>query len=448
LASKKEAAREEPGRARLALKQTVRALRHRNFRLFLGGQIISVVGTWMQSVALSWYVYRLTNSPFLLGLVGFAGQIPSTFLAPVAGVWADRLNRHRMVIATQVCSMIQALVLAALVLTHRATIADVILLSLFIGLVNAVDVPARQSFLVEMVNGKEDLANAIALNSSMFNAARLVGPSIAGILIGVVGEGVVFLLNGLSYIAVIAALLMMRLEPRKGPAKPPEPVFKNLKEGFAYAMGFRPIRSILLLSALTSLMGISYSVLLPVVATEVLKGGAHTYGFLVAATGVGALAGAVFLAARSSVRGLGRVIGLSSLLFSSGLILLSFSRNLWLSTVLLLLAGIGLMSQMASSNTILQTLVEDDMRGRIMSLYTVAFMGMIPLGSLLSGALATRIGTPRTLLVAGVSCALGGLAFLRGLPALRREIRPVYARLGIIPEVASGLESASQRPPS
>jgi MFS family permease len=352
------------------------------------------------------------------------------------------------VIATQVLSMIQSLILAALVLTHTASMRDILLLSLFIGLVNAVDVPARQSFLVEMVNGKEDLANAIALNSSMFNAARLVGPSLAGILIGLVGEGVVFLLNGLSYIAVIAALLMMRLQPRTGPEKAHAPVWKGLKEGFSYAMGFGPIRSILLLSALTSLMGISYAVLLPVVATEVLHGGAHTYGFLVAATGVGALLGAVFLAARTSVRGLGRVIGVSSLVFSSGLVLLSFSRNLWLSTVLLLIAGVGLMAQMASSNTILQTLVEDDMRGRIMSLYTVAFMGMIPLGSLLSGALAGRIGTPRTLLVAGVSCAAGGLVFLRGLPALRREMRPVYARLGIIPEVASGLESASQRPPA
>jgi MFS family permease len=430
------------------LLRTFRALRHRNFRLFLAGQIISVVGTWMQSVALSWYVYRLTNSPFLLGLVGFAGQIPSTFLAPLAGVWADRLNRHRMVLATQVLSMAQALALSAIVLTNVATIGEVIALSLFIGFVNAVDVPARQSFLVEMVNGREDLANAIALNSSMFNAARLVGPSIAGVLIGLVGEGVVFLLNGLSYIAVIAALLMMRLEPRKPAEGAREPVWKTLKEGFAYAMGFSPTRSILLLSALTSVMGISYAVLLPVVATEILHGSADTYGFLVAASGVGALAGAFFLATRSSVRGLGRVIGLSSLVFSFALIFLSFSRSLWLSTVLLLVGGMGLMAQMASSNTILQTLVDDDMRGRMMSLYTVAFIGMVPIGNLLAGSLAAQMGTPRTLLLGGVSCLLGGVAFLRGLPALRREMRPVYTRLGIIPEVASGLDSASEQPPS
>jgi len=433
---------------RLDPRQALRALRHRNFRLFLAGQIISVVGTWMQSVALSWYVYRLTRAPFLLGVVGFASQIPSTLLAPFAGVWADRLNRHRMVLATQALSMVQALVLAGLVLANRAPIWAIVALSLFLGIVNAADVPARQSFLVEMVNGKEDLANAIALNSSMFNAARFVGPSIAGLLIGVVGEGVIFLLNGLSYLAVIGALLMMKLEPRRAPLTRNEPVLRTLKAGIVYAAGFSPIRSILLLCALTSLMGISYNVLLPVLSTEVLHGGPHAFGFLTAATGVGALAGAVTLAARSTVRGLGRVIGVSSLIFSSGLVLLSFSRNLWLSAALLLMAAYGLMVQMASSNTILQTLVEDDMRGRIMSLYTVAFMGMIPIGSLLSGFLGARIGTTQTLLVAGLSCALGGALFLRGLPTLRREIRPVYAKLGIIPEVATGLQGATQRPPS
>jgi MFS family permease len=400
----------------------------------------------MQSVALGWYVYRLTRAPFLLGLVGFASQIPSTFLAPFFGVWADRLNRHRMVIATQVFSMLQAFALGALVLTQRATIWDIVFLSLFLGLVNAADVPARQSFLVEMVNGRDDLANAIALNSSMFNAARFIGPSIAGILIGIIGEGAIFILNGLSYLTVIAALLMMRLEKRGPPETPHPPIWQNLKEGFVYAARSRPIRSILLLCALTSLMGISYNVLLPVVATEVLKGGPHTYGFLTAATGVGALGAAFILAARSSVRGLGRVIGVSSVVFGSGLVLLSFSRSVWLSCGLLVLAGYGLMAQMASSNTILQTLVEDDKRGRIMSLYTVAFMGMIPIGSLVSGALAGRIGTTQTLLVGGVVCGLGGALFLWGLPALRREIRPIYARLGIIPEVASGLQSVSQRP--
>jgi MFS family permease len=438
----------DPSKPRLELSQALRALRHRNFRLFIVGQLISVVGTWMQSVALGWYVYRLSRAPFLLGLVGFASQIPSTFLAPLAGVWVDRTNRHRMVIGTQVLSMAQALVLSALVLTHRATIWDVVLLSLFLGLVNAADVPARQSFLVEMVNGREDLANAIALNSSMFNAARFVGPTIAGLLIGIIGEGWIFLLNALSYIPVIAALLMMRIEGRQAPEGPPAPVWRNLKEGFLYAAGFSPIRSILLLCAVTSLMGISYNVLLPVVATEVLQGGAHTYGFLTAATGVGALAAAVALAARSSVRGLARVIGVSSLVFSAGLVLLSFSRNAWLSGALLLLAGYGLMSQMASSNTILQTLVDDDKRGRIMSLYTVAFMGMIPIGSLLSGTLAARIGTTQTLLVGGLCCGLGGALFLRSLPAMRREMRPVYTRLGIVPEVARGLEGGSQRPVS
>jgi MFS family permease len=433
---------------RLDLRQALRALRHRNFRLFLAGQIISVVGTWMQSVALSWYVYRLTRAPFLLGLVGFASQIPSTLLAPFAGVWADRLNRHRMVIATQTLSMVQALLLSALVFTNRAPIGVIVALSLFLGVVNAADVPARQSFLVEMVNGKEDLANAIALNSSMFNAARFVGPSIAGLLIGVVGEWVIFLMNGLSYLAVIGALVMMRLERRPAPEARREPVLRTLRAGLAYAAGFAPTRSILLLCALTSLMGISYNVLLPVLSTEVLHGGPHAFGFLTAATGVGALVGAGTLAARSSVRGLAKVIGVSSLIFSSGLVLLSFSRNLWLSAALLVMAAYGLMVQMASSNTILQTLVDDDMRGRIMSLYTVAFMGMIPIGSLLSGILGARLGTTETLLVAGLSCAAGGGLFLRGLPQIRKEMRPVYARLGIVPEVAAGLQGATQRPPS
>jgi MFS family permease len=440
--------KKESEKPHLELSQALRALRHRNFRLFIIGQLISVVGTWMQSVALGWYVYQLTHAPFLLGLVGFASQIPSTVLAPLAGVWVDRTNKHRLVVGTQVFSMVQALILAALVLNHRATIWNIVFLSLFLGVINAVDVPARQSFLVEMVNGREDLANAIALNSSMFNAARFIGPTIAGLLIGIVGEGVIFLLNGVSYIPVIGALFMMRLEERPAATGPAAPLWGNLKEGFLYAARFSPIRSILLLCAVTSLMGISYNVLLPVVATEILKGGPHTYGFLTAATGVGALAAAVALAARTSVRGLAKVIGVSSLVFSGGLVLLSFSRNAWLSGGLLLVAAYGLMSQMASSNTILQTLVEDDKRGRIMSLYTVAFMGMIPIGSLFSGALAARIGTTETLLIDGLACGLGGAFFLRSLPAMRREMRPVYARLGIIPEVATGLQSASQRPPA
>jgi MFS family permease len=418
------------------LGHSVRALRHRNFRLFLAGQLISLTGTWMQQVALGWLVYRLTRSPLLLGLVGFAAQFPSLVVSPFAGVLADRWNLRRMVLATQVLAMLQALALAGLVLSGAVTIAHVVALSVWLGIVNAADVPARQAFLVKMVEGRRDLGNAIALNSSTFNAARLVGPSLAGLLITVMGEGPVFLLNGLSYVAVIGALLAMRLPPVE--ARPPRSrVWGNLQEGLRYAFGFAPMRAILLLVALTSLVGVPFSVLLPVFATDVLHGGAHTLGFLTSAVGVGALVGALYLAGRASVRGLGRVIVASVALFGVSLISFAFSRNEWLSVAILLFAGFGTMVQMASGNTILQTLVDDDKRGRVMSLYATAFQGTLPLGSLLAGALASRVGAPFTVAAGGLVCVIGALAFRRALPALREQVRPIYARLGIA-EAAAG----------
>ena len=422
----------------------MRALRHRNFRLFLGGQIISLAGTWMQQVALSWLVYRLTHSPFLLGLAGFAGQLPSLLLAPLAGVWADRADRRRIVIATQVLSMAQALVLSGLVLSGRITIADILVLSVFLGLVNAVDVPTRQAFLVEMVSGRQDLASAIALNSSVFNAARLVGPAVAGFMIGLVGEGVVFLLNGLSYVAVIAALVAMRIEPRP-PARPERrPVWRELKDGVRYALGFAPIRSLLFLVGLVSVVGVPFTVLMPIFATDVLHGGPHTLGLLMSSLGVGALGGALLLAARGSVRGLGRVILAAVILFGLSLVGFALSRNEWLSMALLAAAGLGMMVHMASSNTILQTIVDEDKRGRVMSFYAMASMGSVPLGSLLSGALAARVGAPVTVVLGGIACLLGAAGFARGLPRLRQQIRPIYARLGVIPEVAAGLQTAAE----
>ena len=420
-----------------------RALRHRNFRLFLGGQVISLAGTWMQQVALSWLVYRLTRSPFLLRVVGFAGQLPSLLLAPLAGVWADRADRRRIVIATQALAMVQALALAALVLTDRITILHVLVLSVFLGLVNGVDVPTRQAFLVEMVRGREDVAGAIALNSSVFNAARLVGPAIAGFMIGLVGEGTVFLLNGLSYVAVIAALLAMEIEPRSATRGPAQPVWRELKEGVRYALGFAPIRSLLLLIGLVSLVGVPFTVLMPVFATDVLHGGAHTLGLLMSALGVGALGGALFLAARRSVRGLGRIILAAVTLFGVSLVGFGLSRHEWLSLALLAAAGFGMMVHMASSNTILQTIVDEDKRGRVMSFYAMAFMGSVPLGSLLSGALAARVGAPATVVLGGIACLFGAAAFARALPGLRAQIRPIYARLGVIPEVAAGLQTAA-----
>jgi MFS family permease len=432
--------RPAPGR----LAGSFRALRHRNFRLFLGGQLVSVTGTWMQQVALGWLVYRLTHSAFLLGLVGFCGQIPSLFVSPLAGVFADRWNRHRVVVATQALSMLQALLLAGLVLTGAVQVWHVLLLSLFIGVVNAVDMPARQSFLVEMVGGREDLANAIALNSSTFNVARLLGPSVAGAMIVAAGEGVVFLVNGLSYVAVIAALLAMRLPARPPVAGPSAPAWRNLEEGFRYVVRFGPVRSILLLVALVGLAGAPYAVLMPVFATDILHGDAHTLGFLMGSIGVGALCGALLLASRPTVRGLGSLIVAAVAGFGAALVAFSFSRSVGLSLVLVFFTGLGVIVQLAASNTILQTVVDDDKRGRVLSFYAASCMGTMPIGSLLAGSLAGAIGAPRTLCLGGVVCLLGALAFARALPGIRKEVRPIYVRLGIIPEVASGLQAATE----
>ena len=410
-----------------------RALRHRNYRLFFGGQSISLIGTWMQQIALNWLVYRLTGSAMLLGLVGFTSRIPTFLLAPFAGVMADRWNRHRMLIITQVLSMVQAMILAALVLTNRIAVWHIITLSIFLGLVNAVDIPTRQSFVPDMVEKREDLGNAIALNSSIVNGARLIGPSIAGVLIATLGEGLCFLLNGLSFIAVIGALKAMRIEHRERDAANSH-VIEGLKEGFSYAFGFAPIRSVLLLLALVSLMGVPYSVLMPIFAEKIFHRGPEAFGFLLGATGVGALAGTLYLASRKSVLGLGRIIVIASTVFGIGLIGFSLSRLFWLSLSFMVLAGFGMMAQMASSNTILQTLVEEDKRGRVMSLYTMAFMGMVPFGSILAGSLATNLGAPNTILIGGMICILGAILFGRKLPSLRKIARPIYVKKGILPQ--------------
>jgi MFS family permease len=425
------------------VRHALRALRHRNFRLFTIGQAISLVGTWMQQVAVGWLVYRLTGSPFLLGLVGFVSQGPGFFLAPIAGVLADRYSKHRIVIAAQVVMMVQAFVLAALVLSGQVTIVWIVVLMGLLGAASGFDVPARQSFLIDMVGTREDLPNAIALNSSIFNAARLVGPAIAGIAIALVGEGWVILLNAASYVAVLASLLLMRVPPRVAP--PHGAVLGHMAEGFRYAFGFAPIRALLLMVATVSLLAVPYTVLLPVIARETLGGGPETLGFLMSAIGLGALAGALFLASRSTVRGLGRVIMVAALLFGCALIGVALSRVLWLSLLLLLLAGFGMMTQMASSNTVLQTIVDDDKRGRVMSIYTMSFVGMAPIGSLLAGLLAARAGTTATIALGGGACVLAALVFGRHLPVLRAQVRPIYERLGIIPELARGIQAATHQ---
>ncbi len=410
-----------------------RALSSRNYRLFFGGQGISLIGTWMQQIAMSWLVYRMTNSPFLLGLIGFSSQICSLFFSPFAGVISDRLNRHRILVATQSLSMIQASILAVLTLTGMVTVLHLIVLALFLGFLNAFDMPTRQAFVVEMVEKREDLANAIALNSFLFNSARLVGPSLAGVLISILGEGMCFLLNALSFLAVIFALLAMKVAYHKKEIQETR-IFQEFKEGLLYALGFSPIRSILLFLGWISLIGTANTTLMPVFAKKILHGGPQTYGFLMAAVGAGAIIGAIFLASRRSVLGLGRIIVIASGIFGIGSISFSLSHFLWLSFSALLLVGFGMMVHMASSNTILQTMVDDDKRGRVMSLYVMAFMGMAPLGSLAGGSLADLIGAPYTLVLGGASCLIGSFIFSKKLPVIRKMARPIYIRKGILSE--------------
>jgi len=422
----------------------LRALAHKNYRLFFAGQSISLIGTWMTRIATAWLVYRLTGSALLLGVVGFAGQIPSFLLAPLAGVLVDRWNRQRLLVITQVLAMFQSLALALLTMTGLIKMWHVIVLSVLQGLINSFDMPARQAFVVEMVEKREDLANAIALNSSMVNAARLLGPSIGGVVIAAVGEGWCFMIDAVSYIAVIASLLAMTITARVIQPTNEANIFQQLREGWSYATRFAPIRNVLLLLALVSLVGMPYTVLMPVFANDVLHGGPNTLGLLMAASGVGALAGALFLAARKTVLGLGKFIPLMAGAFGAGLIAFSFTRVLWLSLALMVVTGLGFMVQMAVSNTVLQTIVDEDKRGRVMSFYTMAFMGTAPFGSLLAGSVADRIGTPHTLLCGGIGCILGALWFATTLSDLRRDVRPIYERIGILPEVATGIQHSTE----
>ena len=391
------------------IRTTFRALQYRNFRLFFAGQSISLTGTWMQTIAMSWLVYRMTGSALLLGVVGFASQIPTFILSPFAGVLADRYNRHRIIILTQTLSMVQAFILAALTLTGVIAVWHIIALGIFLGCINSLDIPARQSFLIEMVEKKEVLGNAIALNSAIFNAARLIGPTLAGILVAVVGEGICFLINGISFLAVIVSLLLMKVKPRQIITERRH-VLHELREGLVYAFGSASIRSILFLLSMT---GISYVVLMPIFAKEIHHGGAHTLGVLMATVGLGALIGTLYLASRKDHLKLERFISVSSIIFAIGLIFFALSRVLWFSLLMLVVTGFGFMVTTASCNTILQTNVDDDKRGRVMSLYTMAFMGMAPLGSLLAGALADKLGAPDAVILGGMICLLSILIFAK-----------------------------------
>jgi MFS family permease len=400
-------------------------LRHRNFQLFFGGQLISLVGTWMQSVAQSWLVYRLTDSSLLLGLVGFCGQIPVLVLGPIGGITADRHDKRLIIVATQTASMVLALALAVLTLLRLVQPLHVFVLAALLGIVNAFDIPARQAFVVEMV-GREDLGNAIALNSSMFNGARVIGPAIAGVLVGAIGEGWCFFANAVSFIAVIAGLVAMRLPPPTARRRGASPI-ADVLEGFAFVAQTAPIRVLLLLLGTLSLTAMPYAVLMPVFADRILHGGASGLGLLMGSAGLGALLGALRLAGREGVRGLGRVVAVSCAGFGVSLLLFALSRSFWLSAALLLPVGFFMMTQTAASNTLVQTMVPDELRGRVMSVYSMMFMGMAPFGALLAGALATRIGAPATVGAGGVVCVIGAAMFAQRLPSLRPHARELMA---------------------
>ncbi|HSH28735.1 MAG TPA: MFS transporter, partial [Thiohalobacter sp.] len=423
---------------RQVLVSLLRALHHRNYRLYFAGQGVSLVGTWITRVAASWLVWRLSQSPQMLGVFGFVSLLPALLLGPFAGVWVDRLNRHRLLVATQLLSMLQSLALAALALSGSIQVWHILALQLLQGVINAFAMPTRQSLLVELIEDQSDLPNAVALNSSMFNLARLIGPSIAGVLIVSVGEGWCFLIDGLSYLAVIASLLAMRLPPRPTAGRG-RGMLHDLHDGLRHAFGFAPIRALLLLVGLIGLVGAPYRVLMPMIAARVLHGGAHTLGFLLGAMGIGALGGALYLASRSSVLGLGRLVPVASAAFGAGLIGLGLSRWLPLSLLIMVVTGFGLMVHMAVSNTLIQTLVQDHMRGRVMALYLMAFMGMATFGNLLAGVIAQRVGAAYTLMGGGLLCLLGATLFWRRLPELRRQVRPIYVEKGILPEVGAGL---------
>jgi MFS family permease len=425
------------------VKTVFRSLRHRNYRLFFSGQSLSLIGTWMQRIALPWIVYQMTGSEVLLGVVGFAGTIPSFLLAPFAGVLIDRWSRYRVLIVTQFISMVQAAVLATLSLTGHLDIWHIIVLSVVLGCINSFDMPARHAFVIDMVNDKEDIGNAVALNSMMFNGARLIGPSVAGVVLAVAGEGICFLSNALSYVFIIASLLAMKVETSAEKIKDTH-VLQEMREGFSYTFGFPPIKSVILLLSLVSLMGFSYQVLMPVYAKDILHGDSHTYGFLMGGAGAGALLGALYLASRNTVLKLGRLIPAAAALLSTGLIALSLVSSFPVSMVLIFFTGLGMMTHTAASNTILQTIADDDKRGRVMSFYTMALMGTAPFGSLLAGWLAKMIGTPWTIFAGGTACLIGALVFYRRLPVLKKIVRPVYVRMGVLPEVAEGIRSANE----
>ncbi len=417
----------------------LRALAHRNYRLFFVGQSISLVGSWITRVATGWLVYRLTGSAFLLGVVGFWGQIPTLVLSPFTGVFVDRWDRHRLLVITQILSAVQSLLLAALVFTDHVTVGWIIVLQIAQGIINSFDTPARQAFVVQMVEDPDDLPNAIALNSTMVNASRIIGPSIGGLIIAAVGEGWCFLIDGVSYIAVILSLLAMKVTADMS-RKVHGSVLTELRDGFRYVTGFAPVRTALVLLAIVSALGMPYTTLMPVMARDTFGGNANTLGFLMGASGVGAIGAALYMASRRTVLGLGRVMAIATCAFGLGLIVFGMTSSLIAALVVLPIVGAGFMLEMSATNTILQTITEPQLRGRVMAFYTMAFLGTAPIGSLIAGSLAERIGAPRTIMLCGAACVLGAAWLAFRLPGLRAQVRPIYIQRGIL--------SAQQADPS
>jgi len=415
----------------MSISHTFRSLQYRNYLLFFSGQSISLIGTWTQRIATPWLVYRLTDSPVLLGVVAFAGQIPTLIISPYAGVITDRIDRYKLLLTTQVLAMLQAFILCILFFTHSLHVWHIIGLGMFLGIINAFDVPARQSLVIKMVDKKEDLGNAIALNSSMVNAARLIGPSVAGLIIAYFGEGWCFLINGISYIFVITTLLFIKIQKdvREESGKN---LLEEFKEGFAYTFRHIIIRPLILLLSLVCLVGMPYTVLMPVFAGKILHGSSHTFGFLMASTGVGALIGTLYMASRKTIKGLEKLIPVSAFLFGAGLIAFSFSRNIYISMFLLLFTGLGMIFQMAASNTIIQTVVDEGKRGRVMSFYTMAFVGTAPFGSIIAGWAANIIGAPYTLAIGGLLCIAGSVGYMFVLPKIQGMLTKFHSDLKVI----------------
>lgn len=425
------------------IKIIFRSFQYRNYRLFFFGQSISLIGTWMQRIALPWLVYQISGSVLLLGIVSFAGQIPTFIMSPFAGVFTDRWNRYHVLIVTQILAMFQAIALTVLFYSDLIKIWNIIGLSILLGTINAFDVPSRHSFVIDVVGKKEDMGNAIGLNSLMINGARLVGPSIAGILLVTEGEGVCFMINAVSYLFVIASLLVMRLDNRSTKKKDLH-MFKELREGVSYALGFTPIKYLIFLLAFISLIAMPFSVLMPVFAKEILLGDSHTFGFLMGGTGIGALLVGIYLASKRTILRLGSIVPFAAGILGIGLVSLSLSRAFYLSLLLMVITGLGMMLLTASSNIVLQTVVDDDKRGRVMSFYTMAILGTAPFGSLLTGWLAKVIGAPYTILLGGIMCLTGALLFYQKLPELKRKVKSIYDKMEFNPGLVSGLYNASE----